>query len=135
MRPDHCCLLTLVRVYISLLSLKILSIYLYILQAPGIHVILKLLWLITFKYIVVWCMHLLESFQWKQSVYNYSPVKICQQLASLLPTFSYLLLTSHLHFTGSSLTGMGRWRLLATTAMLPTTSKHFDRAVIIITSM
>ena len=71
------------------------------------------------------------SVETKKSVYNYSPVKICQQLANLLPTFNYLPLTSHLDFTGSSLTGKGRWQLLATTAMLPTTTKHFDRAIII----
>ena len=60
-----------------------------------------------------------------------SPVKSCWQAANLPPTVNYLLYTSHLDFTVSSLVGKVCWQLLPTTLhCLPTTTKHFDMAVL-----
>ena len=69
--------------------------------------------------------YLIHSF----AVLLVSPVKMCWQPA-ILPAFSpFLAAYSTLDFTMSSLAGKGTWCLLPTTpSMLPTATKHFDRA-------
>ena len=58
-----------------------------------------------------------------------SPVKICWYVAILPPSCQLLAAYSTLDFTRSPLAGRGSWNLLPITPdMLPTATKHFDRA-------